>query len=46
MHWIDKLRVMAEAWPGWRSQAEKEHVFSQFEEARQVYQRLAQEATP
>ena len=46
VRWIDKLQVMAEAWPGWRSQAEKDHVFSQFSEARQVYQRLARESGP
>jgi hypothetical protein len=44
VRWIDKLQVMAEAWPGWRSRAEKEHVFSQFNEARQVYERLEREA--
>ncbi|MCI0419212.1 MAG: CehA/McbA family metallohydrolase [Acidobacteria bacterium] len=43
VRWIDKLQTMAEAWPGWRSQKERDHVFSQFREARQVYQRLAQE---
>ena len=26
---------MAEAWPGWRSQKEKDHVYAQFDEARQ-----------
>jgi hypothetical protein len=46
LRWIDKLQVMAEAWPGWRSQAEKDHVFAQFSEARQVYERLADGATP
>jgi hypothetical protein len=46
IRWIDKLQIMAEAWPGWRSQAEKDHVFSQFSEARQIYQRLAREEMP
>ena len=46
IRWIDKLRVMAEAWPGWRSQGEKDHVFAQFKEARQIYERLAREALP
>src|SRR5262249_11991699 len=46
VRWIDKLQVMAEAWPGWRSQAEKDHVFGQFGEARQIYQRLARESAP
>ncbi len=45
MRWIDRLREMAEAWPGWRSEAEKEHVFSQFDEARAIYQRFADEAS-
>ncbi|MGH9720588.1 MAG: CehA/McbA family metallohydrolase [Bryobacteraceae bacterium] len=42
--WIDKLRGMTEKFPGWRSQAEKEKVFAQFDEARRVYQKLAGEA--
>ncbi len=37
LQWIDKLQELAEAWPGWRSEAEKKHVYNQFEEARQVY---------
>jgi TolB protein len=44
IQWIDKLRAMAEAWLGWRSQKEKDHVFSQFQEARHVYEHLAAEA--
>jgi hypothetical protein len=44
IRWIDKLQSMAEIWPGWRSQREKEHVFAQFEEARRVYRRFAAEA--
>ncbi len=42
--WIDKLHAMAEEWPGWRSQREKDHVYAQFEEARDVYRRLRSEA--
>jgi TolB protein len=42
--WIDKLQVLAAADPGWRSQKERDHVFAQFEEARQIYRRFAQEA--
>jgi hypothetical protein len=42
--WLDRLQQMAEDWPGWRSQKERDHVFAQFEEARQVYRRLAREA--
>ena len=37
IRWIDKLQALADAWPGWRSDTEKAHVFAQFEEARQVY---------
>ena len=44
MRWIDKLRNMAEDWPGWRSQTERDHVFAQFDEARQIYQTFAEEA--
>ena len=43
IRWIDQLKAMAEQWPSWRSQKERQHVFSQFEEARRVYQRLAAE---
>ena len=46
IRWIDKLREMAEAWPGWRSQVERDHVFAQFAEARAIYQRFADEAGP
>ncbi len=42
--WIDKLQQMAEAWPDWRSEKEKAHVFAQFEEAREIYRRFAEEA--
>ena len=42
--WIDKLQEMAEAWAYWRSDKEKEHVFAQFEEAREIYRRFAKEA--
>lgn len=44
LSWIDKLRQMAEAWPGWRSQREKSHVYAQFDAARAVYQRFREEA--
>ncbi len=37
IRWIDKLQELADAWPGWRSETEKSHVFAQFEEARQLY---------
>ena len=43
LEWIDKLRAMAEAAPGWRSQWEKDHVFGQFDEAKQIYERFARE---
>ncbi len=44
LRWIDKLKTMAEEWPWWRSQKERDHVFAQLDEARRVYQRLAAEA--
>ncbi len=44
LRWIDKLQKLAEAWPGWRSQKEKDHVYAQFEDARNVYRRLLSEA--
>ena len=37
LQWIDKLQELADQWPGWRSQREKNHVYGQFDEAREVY---------
>jgi TolB protein len=42
--WIDKLRQAADAQPGWRSAAEKERVFREFDQARSVYAERAAEA--
>lgn len=44
VRWIDKLRALCEDWPWWRSAREKEHVFRQFDEAREVYVQRAKEA--
>jgi Tol biopolymer transport system component len=44
LKWIDKLQQLADAWPGWRSQKEKDHVFGQLNEARAVYRQLMDEA--
>jgi hypothetical protein len=41
IRWVDKLQGMAEAWPWWRSDREKKHVFAQFDEARKRYADLA-----
>jgi hypothetical protein len=46
IRWIDKLQRMAESWPGFRSQKERDHVFGQFREARLIYERFAVEARP
>jgi len=35
---------MTGQWPWWRSQAEKDHIYGQYEQARRVYERLAEEA--
>ena len=37
LRWIDRLQELAEAWPDWRSEAEKDHVYGQFDAAREVY---------
>lgn len=37
LRWIDRLQELAEQWPGWRSQSEKDHVYAQFDEARAIY---------
>ena len=39
-----RLQKMAEAWPGWRSDKEKAHVFCPVRRGTAVYQRLAAEA--
>jgi hypothetical protein len=44
--WIDKLRAMAEAWPDWRSEKEKQHVFAQFDEAKKIYQGFLTQPRP
>jgi TolB protein len=44
LKWIDLLQNMADAWPGWRSQKEKDHVFAQFDEARGIYRKFVREA--
>jgi hypothetical protein len=44
VRWIDKLRGLAEAWPGWRSEDEERHVYEQFDRARGIYERLGREA--
>jgi len=42
--WIDKLKTQAEAWPDWRSQAEKDHVYAQFQQAKEIYQGFLKES--
>ena len=44
LRWIDTLQGMADAWPGWRAEKERAHVFAQFDEAREVYRRFARES--
>ena len=44
VRWIEKLKTMADEWPWWRSDREREHVFAQFDEARKVYEARAAES--
>jgi hypothetical protein len=44
IRWVDKLQEMARGNLRWRSEAEREKVFAQFEEARRIYGRFLQEA--
>jgi hypothetical protein len=44
LKWIDNLQLQADAWPGWRSQKEKDHVYKQFDEARAVYRKFLAES--
>jgi hypothetical protein len=46
LQWVDTLQALADGWPGWRSQKEKDHVFAQLDEARAVYRQLLSEADP
>jgi TolB protein len=42
--WINMLRLMADAWPGWTNAEAKRQLFAEFDEALAVYERLAREA--
>jgi len=44
--WMQKLRVMAEEWPWWRSDAEKNHVLAQYNEAQSVYEKIRDNSRP
>jgi len=44
IRWIEKLKEIMDKDPGWRSQAEKNHVFGQLNEAKEIYQKFAREA--
>jgi Tol biopolymer transport system component len=44
VRWIDKLKTMVEAHPGWRSDREKQHVLDQIAEARAIYVKRGSEA--
>ena len=44
IRWIDDISRQAREHPGWRSESEKEHVLSQFREAREVFEQRAREA--
>ena len=46
LQWIDTLQAMADAWPGWRAEDERTHVFAQFEDARDVYRQFLADANP
>ncbi len=45
IRWIDNVAQQAREHPGWRSQAELEHVLGHFEEARMIFEQRALEAT-
>jgi TolB protein len=42
--WIDDITKQAQAHPGWRSERERSHVLTQFQQARKVFEQRAQEA--
>ena len=43
IRWIEKLEAIMDKDPGWRSEGEKDHVFSQLKEAKMIYQGFARE---
>jgi TolB protein len=44
IHWIDGITKQAQEHSGWRSEKERQHVLSQFAEARRVFETRAHEA--
>jgi hypothetical protein len=44
IHWIDGITKQAQAHPGWRSDRERQHVLSQFAEAKKIFEQRASEA--
>ena len=44
IRWIDGITKLAQAHPGWRSDKERQHVLSQFAEARKIFEQRAREA--
>ncbi len=44
LKWIEMLRLMAEAWPGWTNADERRTVFADFDAARAVYRGFLSEA--
>lgn len=42
--WIDDITKQAQAHPGWRSDRERSHVLSQFQQARKVFEQRAKES--
>lgn len=45
VRWIDRLIVMAEQHPGWRSDRERQHVIAQFREAQGMFEQRGREAS-
>lgn len=43
LKWLDQYQLLADAWPGWTSEAERKHLARQVDEARARYQRFALE---
>jgi Tol biopolymer transport system component len=41
IRWIDGITRLAEAHPGWRSEAERKHVLDQFAEAKRIFEQRA-----
>ncbi|MBL8960710.1 MAG: CehA/McbA family metallohydrolase [Gemmatimonadetes bacterium] len=44
LKWLDMYQLMADAWPGWDNANEKQHLWSQVDQAREIFRRVQRDA--